>query len=62
MSGRDSLPDRPKVPTSSYAQLLARRAYYARNRAALALRQKLYRAGIAPTTAECRQELQGRIA
>lgn len=46
-----------RVPTSSYAQLMARRRYYARNKQALRLRQKLYRAGIPQTTAECRKEL-----
>jgi len=49
--------NRPRVPVSSFAQLAARRRYYARNRAVLVLRQKLYRAGIPQTTAECRSEL-----
>ena len=49
---------RPRVPVSSYAQLMARRRYYARNKEALRLRQKLYRADIAITTEECRREVQ----
>lgn len=48
---------RPHVPVSSYAQSKARRTYYAKNREALAFRQKMYRAGIALTTAECRAEV-----
>lgn len=47
---------RPRIPTSSYAQLKARRTYYARNKEALRLRQKLYRAGIPQSTHACREE------
>ncbi len=47
---------RPHVPVSSYAQLKARRTYYERNKEALRLRQKLYRAGITITTSAARLE------
>lgn len=45
---------RPHVPVSSYAQMQARRRYYARNREAIKLMNKMYRAGVRLTTAECR--------
>lgn len=48
-----------RVPVSSYAQMKARRDYYARNRAALAYRQKMYRAGIQVTTEEARNYVAG---
>lgn len=43
-----------RVPTSSYAQMAARRNYYARNREAVKLLNKMYRAGVRLTTAQCR--------
>jgi hypothetical protein len=48
---------RPYVPVSSYAALQARRRYYSKNKEALRLRQKMYRAGVPFTTQQCREML-----
>lgn len=53
------------VPTSSYAQMAARRRYYARNREAVKLMNKMYRAGVRLSTSACRaivaKEAEGAV-
>ncbi len=49
---------RNRLTKSSYAQLQARRSYYARNRAVVKLVNKMHRAGVYMSTDEARRIVQ----